>query len=519
MKAKALQLCHKLELTQSMKKITSAKEDLLDIFFTAKTHKKECPFRAIVTERGTWQGAVSRFLLRQLSTLQLDDPFLVPNSDALIQYLKTNASTVRYGLSLDDEDLFYSIPHAELFEAVNDSVEANGAIAFQNNCGLPVESFLELLRFYLSCTVVTFNGKNYVQRKGICIGSCVAPVLCDIFLSKCDRVIADNLPSGQVIRIFRFVDDYLVLLSNRPEDSNTKAVHDFHATFVKHSQGLRFTHELPTNSVLEFLDLQMTFQDNHLCWMYSPRSKKKLLRFDSAHPKLTKRGIVTNCLRAALNKSCQHSAGESFTIQIQRLQSSGYPESILTDVVENILMHEKIQDRSKEKRSRPAIVPYIHSISHTLKKVANRFDVRVVLSAPDKLKRLCPKINSHHDKQDKCDVKHVNKFVNCLRGVVYEILFSCGKVYVGQTGRCVNIRLREHELSLKSSPAGHLALHVRDCKCTPLFHRTKTLRQFSDQRTRELYEAQVTAAEGDTCISAPSVALSAKELHYLQYFV
>ncbi|CAN7988495.1 unnamed protein product [Ixodes pacificus] len=40
--------------------------------------------------------------------------------------------------------------------------------------------------------------------------------------------------------------------------------------------------------------------------------------------------------------------------------------------------------------------------------------------------------------------------------------FTCGKVDVGQSGRCVNTRLRECASSLKSTPAGHLAV-VRDC--------------------------------------------------------
>ena len=31
--------------------------------------------------------------------------------------------------------------------------------------------------------------------------------------------------------------------------------------------------------------------------------------------------------------------------------------------------------------------------------------------------------------------------------VVYEIPFSCGQVYIGQTGRCLNERAREHKLA------------------------------------------------------------------------
>ncbi|CAN7950830.1 unnamed protein product [Ixodes hexagonus] len=172
------------------------------MFFTAKTHKTGCPFRVVVTEKGPWQGAMSRFLLRQLSHLHLDDPFLVKNSAEVICYLEQDSTTAPYGFSLDVEDLFYSIPHNKLFTAVGECIEANGSLPFQTQCGMPVESFLELLRFHLSATVVTFDCKTYIQKKGICRGSCVAPILCDIFLSQCDREIANRTSTKQISRIF-----------------------------------------------------------------------------------------------------------------------------------------------------------------------------------------------------------------------------------------------------------------------------------------------------------------------------
>lgn len=122
-----------------------------------------------------------RYLLRHLSNLILYDPFVIPNSDEVIQFLHQDTSTVvSYGLSLDEEDLFYSIPHCKLFPAVKECIESKGFTSFQNESGVSAESFLELLRFYLSATVVMVEGRTYIQKKRICIGSCVARVLCDI---------------------------------------------------------------------------------------------------------------------------------------------------------------------------------------------------------------------------------------------------------------------------------------------------------------------------------------------------
>lgn len=72
-----------------------------------------------------------------------------------------------------------------------------------------------------------------------------------------------------------------------------------------------------------------------------------------------------------------------------------------------------------------------------------KFHVQVVFSAPDKLKKLCAKINSNQLHQGECRVHYEQKYVDCRCGIVYEIPFTRGKVCVGQkTGRCVNDRVR-----------------------------------------------------------------------------
>lgn len=189
--------------------------------------------------------------------------------------------------------------------------------------------------------------------------------------------------------------------------------------------------------------------------MYLVRSQKRLLQHNLARMKLVKRGTVSRCFSAALNKSCFHSAAESIDVQALRLKVSGFPTSIVSDLAECMFKSNQPRE-SRDKQHRPAAVPNMHRISHSFKTVASQYDVRVVLSTRDKL-RSCPKINSQRDKADKSSAGHAHKNINCDCGVVYEAPLSCGEVYVGQTGRCVNIKLREHELSLKYLLSGQLA--------------------------------------------------------------
>lgn len=186
------------------------KKDRLTVFFAAKSHKVDCPLRAIVAEKGTWQHLVGQYLQRWLNTLVISDPFSVTSSDCVVDFLREKQPVANSAFSVDIEELFYSVPHAELFLAVRELIEENGAVSFQNACGVSVDSFLQLLSVYLSSTFVEFADKLFVQKNRICIGSSVAPVLCHIFLSKFDNALSSTFVDGRVVKVFRYVD-FLIL--------------------------------------------------------------------------------------------------------------------------------------------------------------------------------------------------------------------------------------------------------------------------------------------------------------------
>ncbi|KAH9367710.1 hypothetical protein HPB48_011358 [Haemaphysalis longicornis] len=73
----ALNRCEDMGLDRVAASVKKSQQARLTVFFSAKTHKPECPFRVIVSERGTWQHSVGLFLQRFLSMLPIHDPFRV----------------------------------------------------------------------------------------------------------------------------------------------------------------------------------------------------------------------------------------------------------------------------------------------------------------------------------------------------------------------------------------------------------------------------------------------------------
>lgn len=84
----------------------------------------------------------------------------------------------------------------------------------------------------------------------------------------------------------------------------------------------------------------------HVCRSFSPRSRKELLPYDSAHSKLVKRAIASLCLESALRKSCAHMTQSSFEHQVKRLLLAGFPVSVVNAVAETLLEKVKAKDES-----------------------------------------------------------------------------------------------------------------------------------------------------------------------------
>ena len=74
-------------------------------------------------------------------------------------------------------------------------------------------------------------------------------------------------------------------------------------------------------------------------------------------------------------------------------------------------------------------IPYVAGVSEEIRRVCKDYDVRVVFTSGKTLHSLLTK-----------DPLPVNK----QSMVVYQILCSCGKVYIGKTIRRLETRLKEH---------------------------------------------------------------------------
>ncbi|KAG0416205.1 hypothetical protein HPB47_006616 [Ixodes persulcatus] len=93
-----------------------------------------------------------------------------------------------------------------------------------------------------------------------------------------------------------------------------------------------------------------------------------------------------------------------------------------------------------------------------------RIDTEVKFTRLFRLGAMCGLTNNAPPPKAECSKKHVAPFVPWATGRVYLVPLSCGTEYIGQTGRCVNDRLREHQREITKDEADSqhpMLVHLR----------------------------------------------------------
>lgn len=144
----------------------------------------------------------------------------------------------------------------------------------------------------------------------------------------------------------------------------------------------------------------------------------------------------------------------------------------------------------------------MHRLCHSLQKIAQSCNVRLVFSAPERLSRLCRAVNAHPRKGVIRDTKPCHPFVPCAHE-------SC------TPHRCYVAKITSsRRVGASVQPSIHalpwLQLHSTFWKVFCYWH------TWRPNGSRNLEVAEIHRLGGD-CVSRPSLSkLSKKELHFLK---
>ena len=136
------------------------------------------------------------------------------------------------------------------------------------------------------------------------------------------------------------------------------------------------------------------------------------------------------------------------------LVSNGYPSSFIRKLTKTTRPTGNNNPTQEFKST--AVLPYIKGVSEVLRHCLQQQGVRTVFKSDTKT----PKDTLEPGKQD---------------GVVYKIPCECGKVYIGETGRAMHDRIKEHDrdIQLAHTQTSAVSEHANETGHLPLWNQVK----------------------------------------------
>ena len=182
-----------------------------------------------------------------------------------------------------------------------------------DHTNLSVNDIIEALSICLKSTVFSFKSVLYRQIFGVTMGSCISPILADIFIEFVEHRAISTFHTPPKLWV-RYIDDTFCVIEQQYAE-------EFHKHLNSISPSCTFTLEHEQNQSLAFLDVKVTRnKDNTISTtIYKmPTHADRYLQFDSHHPKHHKFAVaktlhnrinthvMNNDDKATLHKQIQH---------------------------------------------------------------------------------------------------------------------------------------------------------------------------------------------------------------------
>ena len=303
-----------------------------------------------------------------------------------------------------------------------------------------------LLTFCLDTTEFQCKGKFYRQVHGTAMGSPVSVVVSNLVMESLENKALMTYPNPP--RVYkRYVDDIACVI-------NKADIVNFHKHLNSQDRNIQFTLERYPAEGLPFLDTLNTVNEDgsiDIAVYRKATHTDRYLNFDSHHPKQHKSSVVQTLLNRAesIPSKEQDKIKERQRVFRSLHEGNGYPKELIRSKLRR--RKEKNQDKHEDKEYCGfAALPYVEGTTERIKRVLDDYNINTCVKPLCTLRQLLSKPKDNISLEKKT-------------GVVYEIpCGDCEAVYIGETGRSLGTRQKEHQASVRlgKTETSALSKHV-----------------------------------------------------------
>ena len=412
-----------------------------------KVELKDVPIRPVVPTCSAPTYKTEKHLVNLFRNhVNWKPEYTVRNSLQLVEQLKEmhipkNASLV----SLDVNSMYTNVDRETAIKNCEKIVKDN-----TNWSEAEIHSYIQSIKFTLNNNYFEFKGRYYSLSTGLAMGAPLSSLLSDIFMEKYDTLICQNKRWSKKVHFYkRYVDDTLIIwLGTRRElDLFMREINNI-------DPKLTFSVEWGGKHI-NFLDISIKIIGEKLEFgIYRKDSYTDVIIPSSSyhswsHKMSSFHALINRLINLPLKKE---EYNKELNTIIAIAVNNGYQKQ---DIMR--ILHRKRQQRwNKEflhkgsnyrKTEKWISIPFSEEISEKAKKIIkNREGTNVTFNNQRNLGSIL--INTKKQKSE-------DKLEN---SGVYEIECSCGKKYIGQTGRTVRVRTKEHMANTRLQKRGHSSI-------------------------------------------------------------
>ena len=248
---------------------------------------------------------------------------------------------------------------------------------------------------------------------------------------------------------------------------------------------MKFTAEEEVDGEIPFLDCLITKTEGNKLKtkVYKkPTHTGQYTNFYSNQPMHVKLSTIKTLTRRAKTICMEKSDLDNELKYIEKtMQLNEYPRSIVKKAITETLNPKPKEKKDKEDENMIKMyLPYEKGISENIARISRKFNVKLVNTKGKSLQKLVkPKstTNLNNEKES---------------GVVYKVSCeNCDKKYIGETGRRLETRIKEHKKGAegeKENVSG-LSQHIKQTKHKIKFDDVEILHRESDYTKRKFKEA------------------------------
>jgi hypothetical protein len=465
----------------------------LSVFYgLPKAHKTGYPIRPIISTIGSYQYQLSKYLARKIRDARPQAKSYIKDSFEFVKRIKEivlDKQKTYIMCSFDVESLYTNVPVEEAIEITLDYI-------FKPTKLIDVPFDKKQMRILLNLSIrdapFRFQNKIYKQIDGVAMGNPLAPIVADLWMQKIEEKL-NRFSTNKPMIWLRYVDDVFCIFTIPKEK-----ILEFHSRINKWHQNLHFTLAFESDKSIAFLDVLVTQAEDKLSTsLYrKPTHTGLYMLWDSSQNRRYKLGLIkTLVIRIYRICSTKQIITNELNLLRVTLANNGYPPHIIKrGISEGEILIRTMSQRKEDKKDNKKVMFF------TIKYYGQE---SIVFAS--RIKKICRKLlpNLIIQFAFKKHMSLKSVFLPILKGIdedkkkkklVYSIpCMDCDKVYIGETSRMKETRMKEHRRKVKSlSSDSKLVEHILKYKHRFDFSNSETLAYESDWRKRVIKESILT---------------------------